>query len=158
MGDNSRNVFYFIEKLHSIFEIFHFYILRHFIIFKSCFIMISVTTLGSLHSFNHGTLLNNSQKQCVQEIFCMIWRTRLWNFALLILSAYCPSTLLCSKKKKRKTGKKERHSPKSKCYCFSHSRASRLETYFLSANHGGQQYFSVFHGPSTLKSILPALK
>ena len=157
-----RNVFYFIEKLHSIFEIFHFYILRHFIIFKSCFIMISVTTLGSLHSwiylFNHGTLQNNSQEQCVQEIFCMILRTRLRNFALLILSAYCSSTLLCSKKKKRETGKKERLSPKSKCYCFSHSRASRLETYFSSANHGGQQYVSVFHGPSTLKSILPALK
>ena len=28
---------------------------------------------------------------------------------------------------------------------------------FLSANHGGRQYFSVFHGLPTLKSISPAL-
>ena len=34
----------------------------------------------------------------------------------------------------------------------------RLEfKFFWSANQGGQQYFSVFHGPYTLKSILPAL-
>ena len=46
----------------------------------------------------------------------------------------------------------------SKYYCFSHSRASRIQKFFLSANHGGQQYFSVFHGPLTLKSISPALR
>ena len=33
-----------------------------------------------------------------------------------------------------------------KYYCFNHSRASRIRTFFLPANHGGQQYFSVFHG------------
>ena len=32
-----------------------------------------------------------------------------------------------------------------------------LECFFLSANHGGQQYFPVLLGPSTLKSISPAL-
>ena len=51
----------------------------------------------------------------------------------------------------------KRLSPKSKCYCFSHCKASRIQKFSLSANHGGQQYFSVFHGPSTLKCISPAL-
>ena len=32
-----------------------------------------------------------------------------------------------------------------------------FENFFLSGNHGDQQYFSVFHGPPTLKSISPAL-
>ena len=45
----------------------------------------------------------------------------------------------------------------SKCYCFSHSRDSRVQRFFLSANRGGWQYFSVFHDPSTLKSILLVL-
>ena len=44
-----------------------------------------------------------------------------------------------------------------KCYCFSHSRVSRIQKFFLSANYGGWQYFSVFNSPSTLKSISPAL-
>ena len=52
----------------------------------------------------------------------------------------------------------ERLSPSSKYCCFSHSRVSRIQKFFLSANHGGRQYFSVFHGPSTLKSISPALE
>ena len=77
-----------------------------------------------------------------------------------------PPTFLRSKKKKRKTRKKrtifkeetiERLSPRSKYYCFSHSRVSRIQKFFLSANHGGRQYFSGFHGPSTLKSISSAL-
>ena len=74
--------------------------------------------------------------------------------------------LLRSKKKKGKPRKKrtifkaetiERLSPRSKYYCFSHSRVSRIQNIFLSVNHCGRQYFSVFHGLSTLKSILPAL-
>ena len=32
-----------------------------------------------------------------------------------------------------------------------------LTKFFMPLNHGGRQYFSLFHGPSTLKSILPAL-
>ena len=76
-------------------------------------------------------------------------------------------TILCSENKKGKQRKKrksfkaetiKRLSPRSKCYCFSHSRASRIQKFFLPANHGGRQYFSAFHGPSTLKSISPALK
>ena len=75
-------------------------------------------------------------------------------------------TFSCSKKKKgkqrkaRKTFKAEsikRLSLRSKLYCLSHSRVSRIQKKFLSANHGGRQYFSVFHGPSSLKSISPAL-
>ena len=77
-----------------------------------------------------------------------------------------PLTFLRSKKKKEKERKKrktfkaetiKRLSPRSKCYCFSHSRASRIQTFFWSANHGGRQYLSVFHGPFTWKSISPAL-
>ena len=67
-----------------------------------------------------------------------------------------PPHFLRSKKKKgkqrkaRKTFKAEtikRLSLRSKLYCLSHSRASRTQKFFLSANHGGRQYFSVFHGP-----------
>ena len=77
-----------------------------------------------------------------------------------------PPTFLRSKNKKgRQRQKREgfkaetikRLSARSKYYCFSHSRASRIRNFFLSANHGGRQYFSVFHGPPTLKSISPAL-
>ena len=75
-------------------------------------------------------------------------------------------TFLRSKKKKGKQSEKRKTfkaetvktlSPTSKCYCFSHSRVSRIQKFFWSANHGGRQYLSVFHGPSTLKSILLAL-
>ena len=70
-----------------------------------------------------------------------------------------PPTILCSKKKKRgKKGKKifksfkeetiKRLSSKSKCYCSSYSRASRIQTFFLSANFGEWLFFSVFRGPS----------
>ena len=45
----------------------------------------------------------------------------------------------------------------SKCHCFSHSRASRIQRFFWSPSHGGRQYFSVFHGPSILKFISSAL-
>ena len=51
----------------------------------------------------------------------------------------------------------KRPSSTSKCFCLSHSRASRFQKFFLSVNYGDLQYFSVSHGPSTLKSILPAL-
>ena len=70
------------------------------------------------------------------------------------------------KSKKEKKAKKERVSKqkllkdvtkKVKIYCFSHSRASRTQKFFLLPNHSGRQYFSVFLGPSTLKSISPAL-
>lgn len=47
-------------------------------------------------------------------------------------------------------------SPKSKCYWLSHYRASRIQRLFLSASHGGQEYFLVLHSPSTIKSISPA--
>ena len=76
-------------------------------------------------------------------------------------------TFLRSKKKKgkqrkaRKTFKAEptkRLSLSSKCYCFRHSRASRIQKFFLSINHSGRQFFSVFYGPSTLKSISPTLQ
>ena len=54
------------------------------------------------------------------------------------------------RQKRRKGFKAEtikRLSPRSKYHCFSHSTASRIRKFFLSANHGGQQYFSVFHDP-----------
>ena len=79
---------------------------------------------------------------------------------------HSPPTFLCSKKKKGKQKEKRRTfkaetikrlSPRSKCYCFSHCRVSRSQNFFWSANHGSRQYLSVFHGPSTLKSIMPAL-
>ena len=75
-----------------------------------------------------------------------------------------PPTFLRSKNKKRKPRKKrtifkagtiERLSPRSKYYCFTHSRMSRIQKKFLDGQPW--QYFSVFHGPSTLKSISPAL-
>ena len=93
-------------------------------------------------------------------------------FLFIICSFTGPATLgagdtfLCSKKKKgnqrkaRKTFKAEtikRLSLRSKLYCLRYSRASRIQKFFLWANHGGRQYFSVFHGPSTLKSISSAL-
>ena len=65
-----------------------------------------------------------------------------------------------NKRKKRKTFKAEtikRLSPSSKCYCFSHSRASKIQIFFFSANHAGRRYLPVFHGSSTLKSISAAL-
>ena len=52
-------------------------------------------------------------------------------------------------REKRKGFKVEtikRLSPRSKYYCFSHSRASRIRKLSLSTNHGGRQYFLVFHG------------
>ena len=62
-------------------------------------------------------------------------------------------TFLGSKKKKREIKKKnersfkaetiKRLSPRSKCYCFSHSRASRIQ-FFLSSNYGGQHCSSMF--------------
>ena len=75
---------------------------------------------------------------------------------------------LSSKKKKGKQRKQrksfraetiKRLSLRSKCYYFSHSRASRIQKVFLSTNHGGgRQFFSVFHGPSSLKYISPTLQ
>ena len=38
----------------------------------------------------------------------------------------------------------KRLSPRLKYYCFSHSRISRIQKFFLSASHGGRQYFSLF--------------
>ena len=48
-------------------------------------------------------------------------------------------------------------SPRTKCYYFSHSRASRIQKFFLSARHRGRKYFAVFHGPSTLITISSTL-
>ena len=72
--------------------------------------------------------------------------------------------ILCSKKEKGKQKKKrksfkaeniKRLSPRSKCYCFSPSRASRIQKLFLPANHGGlfnvpwPLYFEIhFAGPA----------
>ena len=76
-----------------------------------------------------------------------------------------PSYFLRSKKKKGKQRKKRKSfkaetikklSPRSKLYCFSHSRVSRIQKFFLSVNHGGRHYISVFHGPSILKFTSPA--
>ena len=70
-----------------------------------------------------------------------------------------PPTFSCGKNKKgkqrknRKSFKAEtikRLSPRSKCYCFSNFYCFILERLEF-------KYFSVFHGPSTLKPILPAL-
>ena len=77
-------------------------------------------------------------------------------------------TFLPSSKKKGKQKKKKKFikkfikfikslSPRSKCYCFSHSKASKIQNFFLSANHGGRKYFTVIHGPTTLKPISTAL-
>ena len=75
-------------------------------------------------------------------------------------------TFLRSKKKNGNKGKSrkdlkaetiKRLSPRLKCYCFSHSRAPRIQIFFLSANHGGRQNFTAFLAPSTLKLISPAL-
>ena len=77
-----------------------------------------------------------------------------------------PPPPFCVAKKKGKPREKitifkaeiiERLSSGSKCYCFSHSRVSRIQKIFLSANNTGRQYFSVFQGTSTLKSISLAL-
>ena len=38
----------------------------------------------------------------------------------------------------------KRLSPRFKYYCFSHSRACRIQKFFLSPNHGRRQYFSCF--------------
>ena len=51
----------------------------------------------------------------------------------------------------------ERLSPRSKCHYLRNSGTSRIQKFFLSANHGGWQCFSVFHDPSTLKSISTTL-
>ena len=73
-----------------------------------------------------------------------------------------PPTFLRREKKKRRQRKKRkgfkaRLSSRSKYYCFSHSRVSRIRKFFLSANHGGRKYISVFHGLPTLKFISMAL-
>ena len=48
------------------------------------------------------------------------------------------STFLFQKEKREKRVSKQN---------FSHCRASRIQSFFVSANHDGQQYFSLFHGP-----------
>ena len=71
---------------------------------------------------------------------------------------YIAKTKMVNKGKKsfRKEAIK-RLSLRSKCYCFSHFRASRIQQLFLSANYSYQQYFSLFDSPSTLKSISSTL-
>ena len=69
-----------------------------------------------------------------------------------------PLFFLCSKKKKGWQRKKRRDlkaetikrlTPWSKYYYFNHSRASRIRKFFLSAIHGGRQYFPLFHDPTS---------
>ena len=71
-----------------------------------------------------------------------------------------PTIFLGTKKKKGKQRKNRKSfkaetikklSPRSKCCYFSHSRASSIQKMFL------PRLFLVFHDPSTLKSISPAL-
>ena len=69
-------------------------------------------------------------------------------------------TLFCIAKRKNgnkgksrkdfKVGTIKRLLTRLKCYCFSHSRAPRIQKVFFSANHGGRQYFPMFLGPSPL--------
>ena len=61
------------------------------------------------------------------------------------------------KKKRFQSRNYQKAVTKVKILLFQPSRAFRIRKFFLSANHGGRQYFSVFHGPPTLKSISPAL-
>ena len=67
------------------------------------------------------------------------------------------TTIAVNKRKNLKAETIKRLSPRSKRYCFSHSRVSRIQRFFLSTNHGSRQYFSVFYSPSLLKFISPAL-
>ena len=72
---------------------------------------------------------------------------------------FCVAERIKGNRKKRKSFKAEtvkKLLPRSKCNCFSHSRASGIQKFFLSANSWPTIYFSV-HGLSTLKSISPAL-
>ena len=78
-----------------------------------------------------------------------------------------PPTFLRSKNKKgrqrekRKDFKAEtikRLSLRSKYFCFNHSRASRIRKFFLSANHGGRQCFSLFHATPYNKSFWKYVK
>ena len=77
-----------------------------------------------------------------------------------------PHSIFCLEKKKKKGRTKERKSSKQKILKGCHQGQNvtlsvileRLEfKIFWSTNHGGLQCFSVFHDPSTLKSISPAL-
>ena len=76
-----------------------------------------------------------------------------------------PQTFLHIKKKKRKQKKGKsfkvetykRLSLRSKCYCFSDSKASTEFKNFSCQSMVPDRYFSVFHGPSTLKFILLTL-
>ena len=72
----------------------------------------------------------------------------------LSLGRHPPPFFFVAKRKKGDKGNKKkgfkaetitRLSPRSKYYCFNHSRVSRIRNFFLLANHGGRQYFSVFH-------------
>ena len=89
----------------------------------------------------------------VPNIWCGVWELLYENRCTTSLTFFCLKKI--KKGKKGKQGK--RLSSRSKCYCFSHFSASRIQKLFLSAKHGGWQYFSLFHGPSTLKSILSDL-
>ena len=71
-----------------------------------------------------------------------------------------PPLFFVVKRKSGEKGKKERVSKQKLlkgCHQGQNVDVSAIQKFFLSANHGGRHYFSVFHGPSTLKSILQAL-
>ena len=57
-----------------------------------------------------------------------------------------------AKKKGFQSRNYEKAVTKVKILLFSHSRASRIRKFFLSDNHGGREYFSVFHAPHPLIS------
>ena len=96
--------------------------------------------------------------------FNAVYNHTFWN---IIINLALPITHPWKNKNKNKKGKiREKRksfkaktiktlSPRSKYYCFSHFRAFAVQKFFLSANHGGRQHFSVFH--FSVKSILPAL-
>ena len=65
-------------------------------------------------------------------------------------------TLLRSKKKRKKS-KKSKKERVSKQKLLKGSHQGQKVAILSILNHGGRQYFSVFHGPSTWKSILSAL-
>ena len=82
-------------------------------------------------------------------------------FYLRLVTPGGGALLSIAKRKKETKGKRKLFKALLKvikgCYSFSYSRWSRIHQYFFTDNHGGQQYFPVFHGPTTLKSISPAL-
>ena len=106
-------------------------------------------------------LLSDARKVWFHSVGCFTYFELTWRIALA--GAATPRGKRCNKKgkqRKKKTFKIkniEMLSTRSICYCFRHSGTTRIQKNFLSAKHGGRQYLSVFHGPSSVKSISLAL-